>query len=98
MMDARRLREITPAKRGWRFVGKWRGRIFRANTPCLVITAAAVTRHYTEGGARKRLQILATCRIPGQAIAWNDAAECWVAIRPQRRRPSEVRNGGRLGR
>ena len=72
-MDDRRLREITPGKRGWRFVGRYRGQTLRANVPYLVVTSAGVTtRHYTEAGARKRLGILGTSGFGATALEWAD--------------------------
>lgn len=85
MMDARRLRQITPSKRGWRFVGKWRGcrgfpaRELKANVPYLVITTAAMTRHYTRMGAEKRLRILATCKVPAVGVVWLESGQ-WATI------------------
>jgi len=72
-MDDRRLREITPGRRGWRFVGKIRGLVVRANVPYLVVTAAGVTtRHYTEAGAKKRVAILRTSGVKATAWGWSD--------------------------
>lgn len=77
-MDARRLREVTPAKRGWRFVGRHRGKILRANVPYLVIIGDRMTRHYTESGARKRLAILATSGVTAAAVMWDE--DRWLPI------------------
>ena len=82
-MDGRRLREIAPSKRGWRFAGKIRGCLVRANVPYLVITSAGViTRHYTEMGSLKRVAILRTSGVAATAWGWTGGA--WALIQPRR--------------
>lgn len=82
MMDQRRLREVTPAKRGWRFVGRFRGRVISANVPYLVIVNnQKITRHYTESGARKRLAILAACGVTAAGVMWDENRGQWAGIR-----------------
>lgn len=79
-MDSRRLREVTPARRGWRFIGRHRGKMLRANVPYLVIVGDCVTRHYTENGARKRLAILATSGVTAAGVMWEE--DRWLPITP----------------
>jgi hypothetical protein len=53
--------------------------MLRANVPYLVLVGSRVTRHYTEGGARKRLAILATSGVTAAAVMW-DEDRGWVSI------------------
>ncbi len=102
MMDDRRLREITPSQRGYRFQGRWRGRLLRANVPYLVVTSAAVTRHWTAAGARNRVRILRQYGIEAWALRWDSdrwAVEVTSADVTRRRRSvASVASCSTLGR
>jgi len=82
-MDERRLREITPGRRGWRFVGSIHGRQVRANVPYLVI-ARVTTRHYTASGALKRVRILRASGVHSEAWEWDGS---WKLLASSRQLP-----------
>lgn len=90
MTDERRLSEVSPGQRGFRFVGKWRRLTVKANTPGVIVTAAAVicSRHYTRVGLEDRLGVIRAfvtasgCGLVVAGLWWTGRK--WIEVSPVR--------------
>lgn len=77
MLDDRKLRNVSPGRRGHRFAARYRGKLLQSNTRYLVITAAAVTRHYSARGAIDRVRLLELYEVKAAALAYEPNPPRW---------------------